>query len=357
VSALELRCRVERGAFCLDVDLALPARGISAIFGASGSGKTTLLRVVAGLERTRHARVAIGATVWNDGALHVPAHRREIGYVFQEASLFTHLSVAGNIDYGRRRSARGLDAAALAALVTMLGIAPLRARRPATLSGGERQRVAIARALATGPQVLLMDEPLAALDAARKNDILPYLERLHDALAIPVLYVSHAPDEVARLADHVVVLDAGRVSASGTVEALFSRPGCVLAQGDDAGVVWQGRVEAIDADYHLCRLACPGGALWVRADGKPAGTAVRVRILARDVSLALSAADASSILNRLAAVVTRIDADTHPAQVLVWLAAADATLCARITRRSADHLALQPGLPVWAQIKSVALLR
>ena len=356
-NGIDARFQLTLSAFTLDVDLSLPARGITALFGPSGSGKTTLLRCIAGLEYAPGGRLSVKGEVWQDASHFLPTHRRSLAYVFQEASLFAHLNVRQNVDFGLRRVPRGQRRFALDQAIEWLGIGALLSRMPATLSGGERQRVSIARALATSPQLLLMDEPLAALDHARKNDILPYLERLHDALDIPVLYVSHSPDEVARLADHMVVLDAGRVIADGALTEVFSRPDLPLAQGEEASVVLDAVIAQHDPAYHLSRLDFAGGALWVRNSGDPVGKAVRVRILARDVSLTLAPQTNTSILNILPAHIVRMNTDLHPAQTLVWLEAGGAPLCARITRRSADTLGLQPGMPVWAQIKSVALLR
>jgi molybdate transport system ATP-binding protein len=207
--SIRARFRLPYPAFTLDVDVDLPGGGITAVFGRSGSGKTTLLRCIAGLEPTADGLLTVNGETWQDGARRLPVHRRSLGYVFQEARLFPHLSVAANLDFGRRRIAERERRVSLTQAVELLGIAHLLERRPERLSGGERQRVAIARALATSPRLLLMDEPLAALDHARKQEILPYLERLHDELEIPVLYVSHSPDEVARLADQIVVMDDG----------------------------------------------------------------------------------------------------------------------------------------------------
>lgn len=356
MTTLAVRCRLERGAFSLDVDLALPARGVTVIFGASGSGKTSLLRLVAGLESAPGARVALGDAVWDDGRRPWPPHRRPIGYVFQEANLFPHLTARANIDYGRRRSTTPLAADALTALIDLLGIAALLDRKPGALSGGERQRVAIARALATRPALLLMDEPLAALDHARKQEILPYLERLHDTLAIPMLYVTHAPDEVARLADTVVVLEDGRVRARGAVADLFARADLPFARHDDAGVLWTCHVAGHDADYQLTRLAAGSASLWVRALDLPVGAPLRVRLPARDVSVSLADHADSSVQNRLPATVAALAPDIHPAHVRVTLDAGGQTLVARVTRRAVATLDLVPGKPVWAQIKSVSLL-
>lgn len=212
MDGIQARFRLDWPGFRLDVDLTLPGRGVTALFGHSGSGKTTLLRCIAGLERSPQGFLSFKGEVWQDAATWLPTYRRPLGYVFQEASLFPHLTVMGNLRYGLRRVTAG-QRAHLEQAIELLGIAPLLKRRPDRLSGGERQRVGIARALAVNPRVLLMDEPLAALDHQRKQEILPYLERLHDTLAIPVLYVSHSPDEVARLADHLVVMEDGQALA------------------------------------------------------------------------------------------------------------------------------------------------
>jgi molybdate transport system ATP-binding protein len=276
--------------------------------------------------------------------------------VFQEASLFAHLDIRRNLEYGLKRVAAGARTVNMQSVIDLLGITALLDRLPERLSGGERQRVAIARALLTSPQLLLMDEPLAALDLARKQEILPYLKRLHDALEIPMLYVSHAPDEVAHLADYLVVLEQGRVLASGPLSETLARLDLPIRLGEDAGVVLEGEVAERDAHWHLARIAFPGGHLWVRDSGVPIGQRVRVRILARDISLALETHDDSSILNVLPATVEQIAADTHPALALVRLNAGGVPLVARITHRSAANLNLHPGLNVWAQIKAVALV-
>ena len=353
---IELRLRLARGDFMLDVDLSLPGRGVSALFGPSGCGKTSLLRAVAGLDRGA-GRIAVAGNAWQDDAARIflPTHRRPLGYVIQESALFPHLDVAANLAYGRRRS--GADGARvdLDALVGLLGLEGLLARRPATLSGGERQRVAIARALATGPRLLLMDEPLAALDAPRKAEILPYLERLSRTLALPVLYVTHAIDEVARLADHLVLMDAGRVRAAGPVADLLARPDLAWAGADEAGVVVDAEVAAHDEAYALTRLAFAGGMLWLGRVPHAPGTRVRVRVPARDVSLVRRPPEETSILNVLPAEVVALHADG--ATVTVRLACGGgAPLLARITRRSADAMRLRPGDRLFAQVKGVSLM-
>jgi len=359
---IEASLRLQRRDFALDVSLTLPARGVSALFGPSGCGKTTLLRALAGLERGA-GRVALGDEVWQDDALSqwLPTHRRALGYVTQEAALFPHLDVRANLDYGRRRSGPAAQLFALDTVVDLLDLAALMQRRPGTLSGGERQRVAIARALATAPRLLLMDEPLAALDAQRKAEILPYLERLHRELALPIVYVTHAMDEVARLADHLVLLRAGRVLAAGPLGDLLSRTDLPLVRQDDAGVVIEARVTDHDHGYGLSRIGFAGGALWVGETAAALGETVRARVLARDVSVTRSRPTETSVINVLPVVLEALQADRST--VLLRLVVGDSDsqpravrLLARITRRSSELLALQAGDALFAQIKGVALM-
>ena len=353
---IEAHFKLDYAGFALDVDLQLPGRGVTALFGQSGSGKTTLLRCIAGLERAPGGFLSMNGEVWQDGARFTPTHRRPLGYVFQEASLFPHLDVRRNLEFGLKRVAPDARRVSLEQAIELLGIAPLMNRKPARLSGGERQRVGIARALAVSPQILLMDEPLAALDHARKQEILPYLERLHDELEIPLVYVSHAPDEVARLANHLVVMDAGRALASGPLTATLARLDLPIRLGEDAGVVLDAVIRERDPEWHLARAEFAGGAVWVRDTGHAVGQKVRVRILARDVSLALTPHSGHSILNTLPAAVAELADDTHPALSLVKLAAGASPILARLTRRSAHQLALAPGKLVYVQIKAVALV-
>ena len=357
-SGIQARFRLDYPGFTLDVDLDLPGRGVTALFGHSGSGKTSCLRCIAGLERAASARLLVNGELWQDSAsgLYVPTHQRALGYVFQEASLFPHLTVQRNLDFGMKRvdpAQRRVDPAHICRL---LGIEQLLQRKPDRLSGGERQRVGIARALLTSPRLLLMDEPLAALDLQRKAEILPYLERLHDELDIPVLYVSHAPDEVARLADHVVLMEAGQVVASGGLQQTLARLDLPLAFSEDAGVVIAASVGAHDEHYHLTRLDFAGGSVLVARRPEAPGQSLRFRVHARDVSLSLQPLENSSITNALAAtVLASAPADT-PAHTLVQLDAGGSLLLARIARRSADLLNIHPGQRLWAQIKTVALL-
>jgi molybdate transport system ATP-binding protein len=277
--------------------------------------------------------------------------------VFQEASLFPHLSVQGNLDYGLKRAAGAASRATLDAAVQLLDIGSLLARRPDALSGGERQRVAIARALAVGPRLLLMDEPLASLDAARRQEILPFLDRLHRELTMPVVYVTHAIGEVMRLADHVVALDAGRVQAQGPLFEMLARLDVpTLAQDDAAGVVLACSVAARDERWHLARMDFDGGHLWTRDVGHPLGSAVRVQVLARDVSLALAEPRETSIANQLQGAVQSIADDVHPANVLALVRVGSVMLMSRLTRRSAERLALAPGRAVWVQVKAVVVV-
>ena len=353
---IQARIRLDYEGFTLDVDLDLPGHGVTALFGHSGSGKTTLLRCVAGLERASAGRIEVNGELWQDSAagIFVPTFQRTLGYVFQEASLFPHLSVRRNLEYGMRRAE--VNKVSWEQAVELLGIAHLLDRMPGRLSGGERQRVGVVRALLTSPRLLLLDEPLAALDLKRKSEILPYFERLHDELDIPVLYVSHSPDEVARLADHVVLLDQGRAIAHGPLADTLARLDLPTAFSDDAGAVVESVLAAHDEHYHLTRLDFSGGSVLVARRPEPVGHRLRFRVHARDVSLALERLDGSTITNLLPVVVADVaDADT-PAHVLVRLDAAGTPLLSRITRRSCDQLGVVPGKPMWAQIKSVALL-
>ncbi len=356
--SLSLRLDLQRQGFGLSVNLELPGRGITALFGPSGSGKTTLLRCVAGLEPQARGLVRIGTETWQDDAagLKRPTWRRDLGYVFQEASLFEHLDVRRNLEFGLRRSGRTGGPAALAAAIELLGIGHLLRRSPAQLSGGERQRVAIARALATQPRLLLLDEPLSALDPARRREIMPWLEKMRDELSLPMLYVTHSADEVTRLADQLVVLEAGRVRVAGPVAELLSAIDHPVLAGEDAGMLVQARVAERDAAWHLVRAEFDGGSLWVRDNGLPLGQPLRLRVLARDVSIALREPQDSSIQNHLRARVESIAAGEHPSQALVRLRCGNACLLARVTQRAVHALGLAPSCEVWVQVKSVAVI-
>ena len=367
---IRVRLQVPFPAFALDVDLTLPGTGVTALFGPSGSGKTTCLRAMAGLEHAvvlrsaiRRNLVIINGDTWQDESqgIFVATHLRALGYVFQEASLFSHLSVAHNLAFGQKRVARAAVqqkvalAQAIEQAVELLGLGHLLARQPHTLSGGERQRVAIARALATSPRLLLMDEPLAALDARRKAEVLPYLEKLHNELNIPILYVSHAIDEVARLADHLVLLEEGKVAASGPTADVMTRLDLPLAHGDAAGAVISATVVSHDPGYHLTLVRFAGGDFTVPRQAADVGQTLRVRVQARDVSLTLHRQVATSIQNILTVTVTAMSPDA-PGQVMVQLDAGGSALLARVTARSVDALALAVGKQLFAQVKGVAIL-
>jgi molybdate transport system ATP-binding protein len=357
MTSIHTRFKLDYPDFALDIDIDLPGRGITALFGPSGSGKTTLLRCIAGLERPKGGLLRVKDQVWQDGERFLATHQRPLGYVFQEASLFPHLSVRRNLEYGMRRTAPSKRKVVLEQVIQWLGLIHLMDRNdPSGLSGGERQRVVIGRALLTSPSLLLMDEPLAALDTASKQEIFPYLERLHGELDIPVLYVSHALDEVARLADTMVLLEQGRVIASGTLGETLSRLDLPTAHQDDAGAVIDAKVAEHDETYHLTRLDFSGGSLWVSKVGRATGAMVRARVLARDVSVAIEAPHGTSITNILAARIVEIR-DEGPDRVSLRLAVGDShLLLSRITRRSRDLLGLAIDMQVYAQVKSVALI-
>lgn len=361
--SLEVNIRLDRGGFALSADLELPADGITVLFGPSGSGKTTVLRCVAGLEKAQ-GRIALGQTVWQDSGsgIFTPTWQREIGYVFQEASLFEHLNVRQNVEFGLRRAGKGagagtlLAAQGLEATLELLGIGHLLDRKVTSLSGGERQRVAIARALAAQPRLLLLDEPLASLDVARRSELMPWLERMRHELRIPMLYVTHAVDELARLADHVVVMEQGAVKACAPLGQAMLSQQLALAIGEEAGVVSTGQIVQRSSQDHMAQVKFGAGTLWVRDQGIAVGQTVRIRILARDVSLALSVHADSSIQNGLQGVVESVDADVHPSQALVRVRCGGELLLGRVTRRALRNLDVGVGTGVWCQVKSVALI-
>lgn len=358
MSAIHARFLLPRPGFTLDVDVELPGHGVTAVFGHSGSGKTTFLRCVAGLEKAAGGVFAIDGERWQEGRHFLAAHKRPIGYVFQNANLFPHLTALNNLTFGLKRipaAARRVD---LQRAVELLGIGHLLQRLPAQLSGGEQQRVGIARAILTSPRLLLMDEPLASLDLQRKQEVLPYLERLHAELHIPIFYVSHSADEVAQLADHLVLLEDGKVRASGPLQELLLRSDLPFIGEQDAEVVLMGVVDHHDPQYGLLHVRLPGAeqCLVLPHAARETGQVVRIKVRARDVSLALSAAGDSSVLNLLpVTVVETLDADLG-AQVLTRLQLGQQQLIARLTRFSHERLAIAAGKRLWAQIKSVSLL-
>ena len=349
--------KLNYGAFSLDVDLRLPSSGITVLFGHSGSGKTTLLRCIAGLQHAPQGLLTINGKIWqnSDNKLFLPTHKRSLGYVFQEANLFAHLTVLDNLCYGLKRIGQNAKTAKFDQVIELLGIAHLLERMPERLSGGERQRVAIARALVLNPEILLMDEPLASLDSQRKQEILPFLTRLHSELNIPVLYVTHSQQEVAQLADYLVLLADGKVQAAGLLSETLSRLDLPQSQDRQAASVWQATIIEHEAAYHLTRVAFAGGELSLPAINAPLGTALRIQIYARDVSITLEIAKATSILNVLPATITDI-IDDEEGQSMVRLRVGSQPLLAHITRKSAQLLALQTGMTVYVQIKGTSIL-
>ncbi|MEE2950314.1 MAG: molybdenum ABC transporter ATP-binding protein [Pseudomonadota bacterium] len=360
--AIDIAFSGRLGTFDLDIAFQAPGKGVTALFGPSGCGKTSVLRAVAGLQRLAgHCR--LGASIWQDEARFVPTHRRPIGYVFQEASLFPHLSVRGNLLFASKGKApseseplRRFEEA-----VELLGLASLLSRAPDNLSGGERQRVAIGRALLSEPRLLLMDEPLSALDKETHEDILPYLERLHETLAIPVLYVTHDMAEVERLADHLVLLETGRVRASGPLLDLQADPDLPIARGRDSAVSLAGRVTDFETDYGLMTVDVAGVSFIVPDPGRHSvGDVVRLRVAAGDVSLCRDIPAATSILNILPVTILMarsINAREMLVQLSLGQAGEPARLLSRLTRKSWDGLGLTEGADCYAQIKSAALAR
>lgn len=353
MQGIEAAFRLQRGGFTLDAELSAPPNGVTALFGHSGCGKTTLLRCLAGLERGI-GYCQVNGESWQNEHHFTPPHGRSIGYVFQEPSLFTHLSVHRNLEYGWKDSGES-SRRYFRQVTEWLGVEPMLARNPGQLSGGERQRVAIARALLRRPQVLLMDEPLSALDHGSKRAILPYLEHLRDELAIPVVYVSHDPREVAQLADNVVMLEQGRVLEAGPIANLLTRLDLPLAHFDNASAILEGEVSGHDDTYHLTWISMHGGRFTVPREDVKIGQRARIQVFASDVSIALSAHHDTSILNIIPVRIADIG-EANPAQLLVRLELTDGqSLLARLTRRSGAALNLRENQIVYAQVKSVAL--
>ncbi|SEN02265.1 molybdate transport system ATP-binding protein [Pseudorhodobacter antarcticus] len=338
--------------FALNIAQSFPASGVTALFGRSGSGKSTLLRVIAGLELNATGRIAWGDDVWQDARHRTPPHKRGLGYVFQDTRLFPHLTVAQNLSYADKR-AQNHPGPSMDDVITALDLAPLLPRHPATLSGGEQSRCAIGRALLTRPRMLLMDEPLAALDATRKAEILPYLERLRDNIGTPILYVSHQMAEVTRLANHLMLIDKGQITHAGPLETLLADPATAPALGArDVGAVITATLTAQDSDG-LSRLTCATGPIYLPHIDAPLGARLRIRILAQDVIIARTAPTGLSALNILPATVTSLHPDG--ASTLVQLHAGTDQILARITTRSATALALAPGTPCFAILKTAAV--
>lgn len=351
---IEARYRLERGRFELDVDLDLPMDGITGLFGVSGAGKTSLLRCMAGLEQASTARLVIDGDTLDDrqAGVAIPVHRRRIAVVFQEPRLFAHLDVRANILYGARRSG-GADGAAVDDVIELLGLGALLEQGAGTLSGGEAQRVAIARALLCSPRLVLLDEPLASLDAARRDDVLPYLENLHATLSVPLIYVSHQQDEILRLADTLVVMDGGQVTAAGSVADVLAGPARAALPPAMIAAVLDGTARATHEEFSLTEVTTAAGPFWVTSLHAP-GTPLRIVVRASDVSVSKHMSEGSSIQNHLPATIVRIDNET-PATVVLVLEAGGATLLSRVTRKAVAELALAPGTGVFAEVKSAAV--
>ena len=354
---LEVAVRCRLGDFLLDAAFSAPDPGVTVLFGPSGSGKSSLLAAVAGLLRPERGRVALRGTALFDAqrGIDVPAERRRCGLVFQDARLFPHLGVAANLRYGLRRAAPEAPGPGFEEVVDLLGIGHLLRRRPRLLSGGERQRVALGRALLSRPRLLLMDEPLAGLDGPRKSEVLPFVERLRDVAGLPILYVTHALDEVDRLADTLVLVEQGRVTAAGPVEALSTRTDLpLLAARRDAGAVLRCEVAGHDPARGLTRLDFPGGWLLAVLRPEPPGTRLRLRLRARDVVVATELPRSVSTRNVLAATVEAV-APAGPHESFVHLRVGPSTIVARVTRDAVSRLGLVPGRDAWALIEAVVL--
>jgi molybdate transport system ATP-binding protein len=351
---IECKIKVQLESFMLDANFSIPDRGITVVFGPSGSGKTTLLRAIAGLEKSDKGFLKIGDSVWQKGEDFLATHKRQIGYVFQDAALFDHLDVKGNLNFVIKR-AIGLKEDFIESIHNLLEIKTLLNRKTTQLSGGEKQRVAIARALLTNPKILLLDEPLSALDLKRKNEILPYLDSIHNDLEIPILYVTHSQDEMSRLADHLLLIEDGNIVGSGPVNDMLTRFDMPLSHGGDAVSIIEAEVLKRDSEFNLMHLDFLGGQFIVPDNGFPVQTKVRIRVVARDVSLTKSKQVDTSILNIFPAMVQEI-VNEGEAQVMVRLQIKETILLACITRKSSYKLRLEKGSEVFVQVKSVAIL-
>ena len=354
---IELKLSIQRPNFALTLDLQLPSSGISVLFGASGSGKTSILRCLAGLER-HPGLIKVNGEEWQNHHTFLPANKRAIGYVFQEANLFDHLTAHQNMLFAYSRVKKAKQEIKLQAeqVIELLDIKHLLNRRVNKLSGGESQRIAIARALLSQPKLLLMDEPLSALDHQLKAEIMPYLIRLHQELALPIIYVSHDLDEVTHLADHLVLLKKGQVLAQGALEQLMAKPELFHHFGERSGAVIQGKIIEHDSEYQLSKLDLAGNQLWLPLAQHQIGAQVRCRILARDISLCLIKPEKTSILNLLPVTIKQINAGSHPGERLLHLNCNGTHLLAKVTQRSVSQLKLKVGSECWAQLKSVSLL-
>ena len=350
---IKMKYKITRGGFEFDVDIKLPSRGVTAIFGPSGCGKTTLLRVMAGLEHYKTGYLKVDKDIWQDKEVFVQPHKRAVGYVFQEASLFPHLNVRENLEYGINRGLGVGDMDSLQGAIKLLGIEKLLDRNIGQLSGGETQRVAIARALAMKPKVLLMDEPLSALDNKRKKEIMPYLNKLHSELEIPLIYVSHSVEEVSQLSDHVVLMDEGKVVEQGDISDMLHALEGSNNNANDANTIMEGKIS--DHDDGLTGINFPIGKIYVVKNALGIGEFARLRIMAKDVSISLNHHEDTSIINITKVVIDDIKSISESC-VLVKLLSGDGYLLALITNRSMKKLKLCNGMEVYAQIKGASLI-
>ncbi len=337
--------------FQFEIDL----QGITAVFGKSGCGKTSLLRALAGLEKHPGSYLKVGEEIWQQNELFIPAHQRPLAYVFQEASLFPHLNVRRNIEYGLKRIQQCDSKIPLEQIIELMELDLLLDRKTNYLSGGEQQRVAIARALAVNPSILLMDEPLSSLDQTRKDELIPYISSLNRELNIPIIYVTHSNEEIARLADQLIFIEDHCIKAAGPIEQLLTRADLSLSHRAQAESIISAVADTYDTTFHLNQLNSVLGPFTVPGDALPRAKSIRLRLAAQDVSLALNVQEDSSILNILPAVVKGIQ-DENSAQATVYLDMNGQTVLARITRKSVARLQLEIGKKVYAQIKSVAVL-
>ena len=362
MTGLLLDLQLQQASFTLEVDVTLPSEGVTVLYGQSGSGKTTLLRCIAGLEKALKGTIIFKQDEWQTNKKFVPTYKRNIGYVFQEASLFEHLTAQQNLTFASKRVKRkGANQNNEDHIIRLLGIENLLNQYPKQMSGGEKQRVAIARALLSDPSMLLMDEPLASLDTNRKNEILPYLETLKTRLNIPIIYVTHSPDEVARLADHIVVIDSGKVITSGPISETLPRLDSPNQLGSEVGVVIDSIISEQDKQWKMSKILLSREELWFHDDIDKAegsvGSPVRIQILASDVSLSLSARLGTSITNCLPATISEIKDNPDIGITLVKLAIGETLVMSRISSRSAHTLKIYEGMKIWAQIKSAAVIR
>ncbi len=346
--------KLTRGAFELHAQLDFPLNGITALFGPSGSGKTSLLRAIVGLERA-DGILQIGDSDWQSKKHFVPPHSRHVGYIFQEADLFDHLNVEKNLLYGYSRRAIAKRRFQPGQVIDLLKIGHLLRRRTQNLSGGERQLIALGRALLSSPQLLLMDEPLGALDISARIGIYPLLEHIADSMGIPILYVSHALDEVARLADQMILIDAGKITAMGETTGMLTRLDLPLAKSPEAEVVIPGIVVSHDEAWQLSEITFPGGKFLVPRIAKPPGESVKLRVAASDVSIALSHGTDTSVVNIFPARILEISEGEIPL-ALLKLDLGGTIVLARITRKSLQSLGLIAGAQVFAQVKGAAVL-